>query len=215
MSAQCEWCNEAIPATRKEVAKTCSPECQKQRYDLRKRERARANRIPAEKLPSRKCKWCKQSFIPYRNNTVHCSRKCSWRAAKTKDRPEHRECYKCKAPVAWKVGVPCCENCRVETVRKNQQINDRRRTLRAYGITQEDYDAMSKSQNNRCAICGTDDPWRGMRRNRGNYWSIDHCHTTNRVRGLLCSACNLALGQFLDDPVILRSAADYLERATV
>lgn len=41
---------------------------------------------------------------------------------------------------------------------------------------------------------------------------IDHCHVTNTFRGLLCSACNFAIGHARDDTRILRALASYLER---
>lgn len=42
-------------------------------------------------------------------------------------------------------------------------------------------------------------------------WSIDHCHKTGKVRGLLCKTCNTGIGHLKDDPNILRSAINYLE----
>jgi len=50
------------------------------------------------------------------------------------------------------------------------------------------------------------------------YWTrkkqldVDHCHTTGEVRGLLCNRCNTGIGQFKDNPNILRSAARYLDK---
>ena len=68
-------------------------------------------------------------------------------------------------------------------------------------MTPEDYDAMLARQNGVCAICKTG----------GCKLIIDHSHKTNAVRGLLCNACNLGLGNFGDDPGSLRMAADYAE----
>lgn len=64
------------------------------------------------------------------------------------------------------------------------------KVLRRRGITAEQRDALFAEQEHRCAICGTDNPaGSGNRR-----WHIDHCHTTGRVRGILCGNCNNALG---------------------
>lgn len=45
----------------------------------------------------------------------------------------------------------------------------------------------------------------------GQLLSVDHCHKTNKIRGLLCSSCNFMIGLSKDSPIILRKAADYLE----
>lgn len=78
---------------------------------------------------------------------------------------------------------------------------------RRYGITLADYDAMVEAQSGRCAICGAVEPG-------GNFtkWAVDHCHDSAKVRGLLCAACNMGIGQLGHDPVRLRAAADYIER---
>lgn len=52
-----------------------------------------------------------------------------------------------------------------------------------YGITVEDVNSMIASQNGVCPICLKREPT-----------CVDHCHTTNRIRGMLCSRCNSAIG---------------------
>ena len=79
---------------------------------------------------------------------------------------------------------------------------------RRYGLTVEQWEAMSEQQGGGCAICGlntkgTKKP--GLR--------VDHDHATGAVRGLLCHACNMLLGMAKDDPHILEQAARYLRKA--
>jgi hypothetical protein len=71
---------------------------------------------------------------------------------------------------------------------------------RRYGITAKDADAMLAAQAGVCAIC--------LRAPAGH---VDHDHETGAVRALLCFNCNGGLGQFKDDPAVLRAAADYIE----
>jgi hypothetical protein len=78
-----------------------------------------------------------------------------------------------------------------------------------YGITLEDYDTLVVKQDGRCAICQTTNP--GGRKGR---FCIDHDHITGKIRGLLCSPCNRALGGFHDDPRLLQIAAEYLRQST-
>lgn len=101
-----------------------------------------------------------------------------------------------------KKGVtPCTEK------RKQQRRNSVLK--KNYGITLADYNKMLGSQSGRCAICGTCDP-----KGRGAF-HVDHCHKTTKVRGLLCSSCNTALGHFKDDPQTLERAVKYLRAAIV
>lgn len=76
--------------------------------------------------------------------------------------------------------------------------------LRKYSITPEHHAAMMKDQGGVCAICGTAPE--GVK----NFPMVDHCHTSGKVRGLLCSNCNQGLGKFKDNPALLRAAIEYL-----
>lgn len=74
-----------------------------------------------------------------------------------------------------------------------------------YGITSEQYNYMFYTQHGLCAICGTK-----PKHKRTNYLFIDHDHKTKQVRGLLCTKCNLGIGQFNDSAGLLERAAKYL-----
>ena len=73
-----------------------------------------------------------------------------------------------------------------------------------YGMSRQD--ALDRFGDT-CKICGCKD---GEAGGRHGVLHIDHCHTTGRVRGMLCDRCNTGLGKFRDDPALLRKAADYL-----
>lgn len=74
-----------------------------------------------------------------------------------------------------------------------------------YGITVAEFDAKLIEQGGVCAICRTAEAG-----GRYGIWHIDHDHETGAVRGLLCTDCNLGLGRFRDDPVVLSAAVAYL-----
>ena len=78
---------------------------------------------------------------------------------------------------------------------------------KTYGIdiTHDVYLQMLEQQDNKCAICLTSDA------DLEKLLSVDHCHTTGRVRGLLCNNCNLALGNFKDSITNLEQAIKYLK----
>lgn len=85
------------------------------------------------------------------------------------------------------------------------EIRMRRKLLHRYGLTLEQYKDMLDSQKGVCAIC------KMSCRTRKNL-SVDHCHNTGIVRGLLCNDCNNILGRAKDSHEILRKAAEYLEK---
>ena len=77
--------------------------------------------------------------------------------------------------------------------------------LRRYGLRLEDYQELMRAQEGKCAICKAYP-------SASRALAIDHCHTTGKVRGLLCGSCNMGLGKFSDDPERLKVAAEYLKK---
>jgi hypothetical protein len=63
---------------------------------------------------------------------------------------------------------------------------------------------MFEAQSGLCAICRT-----------APALHVDHDHATGKVRALLCFNCNGGLGQFKDDPAVLREAAEYVRFHTL
>lgn len=81
-----------------------------------------------------------------------------------------------------------------------------------YGMTLEDFEEILKTQNYSCAVCmkHVDEVTSGMA--KYNKLSVDHDHSTGKIRGLLCVNCNLGLGNFADTEEILLSAIEYLRK---
>lgn len=84
--------------------------------------------------------------------------------------------------------------------RQNEQLG------RKYGLRPGDYEVMLSAQGGGCAICKRTENFDGRR------FAVDHCHRTGRVRGLLCTKCNVAVGLLGDSPALLMTAIEYLYR---
>lgn len=82
---------------------------------------------------------------------------------------------------------------------KDRYADARMRYL--YGISVEEYEFMVQLQKGKCDICGV----------KPAKLNVDHCHSTDKVRGLLCRSCNRALGLFKDDKEVLLRAAEYID----
>lgn len=95
---------------------------------------------------------------------------------------------------------------------QNQEYRRRLGLRRYYGITFDDYQALFAKQNGVCAICAQPETAVAKQGGKVRWLSVDHDHGNGQVRGLLCNACNHALGEMKDDPERLRTAADYIER---
>lgn len=84
----------------------------------------------------------------------------------------------------------------------HNKISQKSRYKNKYGITLDEYNKMLEKQKGLCAnsYCGSN-----LR------LSVDHCHDTGIVRGILCNTCNLALGQIDDNKRRLKGLIEYLE----
>jgi hypothetical protein len=111
----------------------------------------------------------------------------------------HPTCRACKNLEA-KAHYAVNKDAILERQKPRKRAADRRRK---YGLSDGEYAAMVSAQNGLCALGHETD----------GYLMVDHDHETGAVRGLLCRACNWALGFMRDEPERLRIAADYLERA--
>ncbi len=103
---------------------------------------------------------------------------------------------------------------RAAQIRRNAKLREGRKTdpdrfhsydlKKRIGISFEDKTAKLTSQGGKCGICGSDKP------NTKGTWFADHCHRTNKFRGVLCGKCNSMLGYADDQIPVLFKAAYYL-----
>lgn len=119
----------------------------------------------------------------------------------TKDGKGYR-CKECdnKARQKWSANNP-----------ERSHLSQRQRNLKhRFGVDLEWYEKQFKKQNYSCAICETKTNKTVGDRQFWNF-SVDHCHDSGKIRGILCNNCNRALGLFQDNPELLKKAASYVE----
>lgn len=110
------------------------------------------------------------------------------------------ECGEIKPVTKFWSGYRRCKDCRKEWYQPY--------VLQKYGLTYEEYVEILAKQGGTCAVCKQ--PERELGRGGAlKAMSVDHCHKTGRVRGLLCSHCNKRLG-VLEDSEWLENALEYL-----
>lgn len=93
----------------------------------------------------------------------------------------------------------------IHSAERTQKRRKKNSLAKKFGINYDQYAQMLKDHNEVCAVCGNKD-----RNDRA--LAVDHCHATNKVRGLLCTDCNTALGLLKDSKELLNSALIYLDR---
>lgn len=113
-----------------------------------------------------------------------------------------------------------CKDCG-KAAKKHQYHNGRRDAVRLsarkttlktkYGLTLEDYERMFNEQGGVCLICQQPETVRSNPNGVIDSLRVDHCHTTGKVRGLLCSECNFGISKFKDDPMLMLRAGTYVQ----
>jgi len=102
-----------------------------------------------------------------------------------------------------------CKPCHQEYKRESPTTPRNRKAEKLqlrYGLTYEQWEQMRANEGNACMICGiTEDEI-------DKKLDVDHCHTSGKVRGILCNPCNNMIGHAKDNIAALRAAADYLEQ---
>lgn len=132
------------------------------------------------------------------------------------------------------LGVQLCTTCKVEKPwgcftavkgrrpfgRRNMckpcyadyERNKRRHFFQSYDINVEQWNEMYTAQKGVCGICEQPEVAKNPKGSVKRL-SVDHCHLTGVIRGLLCTNCNHALGKLKDSVIYLTRAVEYLKRA--
>jgi len=84
---------------------------------------------------------------------------------------------------------------------------------RYYGIDLAKYQEMLLAQNGVCGICKK--PETSVVNGKIKPLAVDHCHNSEKIRGLLCARCNQAIGLLNEDVNILSSAIEYLRTHSI
>lgn len=93
----------------------------------------------------------------------------------------------------------------------NPELEKKQKLRSNYGLPWEQYLALYNQQQGLCKICFKFLTLDSSVKTEKPY--VDHCHTTGKVRGLLCNKCNFGLGHFDDDTNKLQNAIRYLNEA--
>lgn len=112
---------------------------------------------------------------------------------------DHSRCKVChnKASREWTKANP---HARALIARRNK-------LLKKYGVTLTAYETILQAQQGCCKLCRSTQDRRPL--------NVDHCHTTGRIRGLLCDKCNLAIGLLGDRLDVVHRIVGYLDESAV
>lgn len=176
------------PAYRESVLGNKSPPC---------------NKVKEEDLITKICPTCKVEFsvLPCRYKRVYCSKVCR---TNDENRPKRKDLKSKPCESCSNIFVPggarqvCCLVC-TPTLRA-------RRMWKAFKMNQSDWDKMMEDQKGKCPVCTTDLNSFPLERIH-----LDHCHTTGKVRSILCYGCNFLVGVVENRGHLLPATKDYIE----
>jgi len=155
--------------------------------------------IAAPAQGTKKCKVCLREksvadfnkSAAYRDGLAHLCRACQGERAKRYYRGHRREKI-LKAAKRWRLENP-------EEIARSKR---RWQLRKLYGITLETYEALVADREHKCDLCG---------KAKHRWLGVDHDHETGDLRGLLCTACNMALARLGDTEESLLRVVHYLQ----
>jgi hypothetical protein len=96
-----------------------------------------------------------------------------------------------------------CIDCDIKSQAKRAEKKRWERVKKLYGLSEFDVTQMLIKQNFQCVICSVEIK---------TGYHIDHCHSTKKVRGLLCQKCNQAIGLLQESETLFLKASQYIEK---
>ena len=126
----------------------------------------------------------------------------------------NKHCIRCKEPKdGSEFDTDCTSRDGLRSKCKSCCVSDKEdlsfyQIKKKYDLSKDEYKAILADQKGVCAVCG------GGPNGRGSKLYVDHCHKTNKVRGLLCRKCNLAIGYVDDDYIRAAELSSYLHQHT-
>lgn len=102
------------------------------------------------------------------------------------------------------IGSNNCVQCSFQKSKERSEYAKWLRIKKEYGLSKEQFEEMQISQNNQCTICSSELTSKNTH--------IDHCHTSKKIRSLLCSRCNQAIGLLDEDELRLKKAMEYIRK---
>jgi hypothetical protein len=165
----------------------------------------RYHKMKAEIAKERPCEWCNNIIgLDRRVDARFCSEDC-W----NKERSKRMSDQLWEERSANRKPCLSCEKDIPEHKKKNSEYCTRKckedsQNLKKYNLTVPQYRELLAAQGGVCKICGIEEcP-------TGRLFAVDHDHKTGKIRGLLCTSCNTAIGSLKDRVGFLLKAIDYL-----
>lgn len=165
---------------------------------------------------------CRNGHIAERWASSGACRQCIIDRAKSEPGKKWRRAYEKSESFKQKQNEPERKERRQKRERERGNSPHKRtynrdfRFKKKYGMERGEFELMLELQNHSCAICevrfAQQVPLSGTRKDTP---VVDHCHSTEKVRAILCGTCNSGIGMFSENPELLRKAALYVEKMRV
>jgi predicted nucleic acid-binding Zn ribbon protein len=206
--------------------KFCTPAC---------RDTASPTRGPIREVS---CLGCSTKFETTDTRKTYCGQECRWKhlnSLRITSRTEFRNCVVCGKPFQpmQKTGPGrkwCSEACKhvmggnpvrlakmesgeadAGALKAASESRRKWSLKKTFGISLDQFNAMLEKQNGVCAICKQPEYRKNGWNKKTRFLAVDHNHTTGKIRSLLCSDCNTALGLLGEDIPRIQAAIEYLK----